>query len=234
MMYAAPDSTGNYIEMMNIGGKPIRLAGVNFTAGIVLQFGNVVIQPGERIVLVKDEEAFRAAYTFPESLRVIPFDSGNTAKKGETIAYADPSGNEILSYTYTRDWYPVTVETGRALVVVDPSLANGEAGWSDGTNWIASRVIGGTPGKDEPPVIIFRAIALDGNKIVLRIPTVGTDYTLWITDDLALEDHWKTCPKASITRSTDDPDLFTINPSFRNFPYKNPTRLFFRMAMPVE
>ncbi|MBP5319765.1 MAG: CotH kinase family protein [Kiritimatiellae bacterium] len=229
MMYAAPDSTGNYIEMMNVGEKPIRLVGVNFTAGIVLQFGNVVIQPGERMVLVKDVEAFRAAYAFPESLQIIPFDSGNTAKKGETIAYADPSGNEILSYTYTRDWYPQTVETGRALVVVDPSLANGEAGWSDGTNWIASRVIGGTPGKDEPLVIAFQAISLNGNKVILKIPKVKENYSVWVSDDIALPDHWKICPKLNST-VVKTGDFITVDSSRPLFPYRDSKKLFFRVV----
>ena len=228
MMYAAPDDTCNYIELMNCGTNPIRMAGVNFTSGITLVFGNLVIQPGERIVAVKDVTAFRAAYLFPDTLQIIPFESGNTAKKGETIAYADPSGNPILSYTYTRDWYPSTVETGRALVVVDPMLANGEPGWSDGTNWIASRMIGGTPGKEEPPIIVVRGISLDGSKkVLLHIPNVGSEYTIWVSNDLTSEESWQACPPVSVSRNG---DIFSINRAFRYFPYKTDTTLFFKVT----
>lgn len=146
MMYAAPNSEANYIELMNCGTEAMTLRGVTFTSGVVLTFGDLTLAPQERLLAVRNYTVFTNTYATAPGTKIVPFASGNTAKKGETIAYAAPDGTQILSYTYTRDWYPGTVETGYALEVVNPMLAADDPGWSDGSNWRAGSFVNGTPG----------------------------------------------------------------------------------------
>ena len=51
-----------FIELENIGSKPINLAGARFTKGIRFDFPNIIIQPGEFIILVQNLDQFQARY----------------------------------------------------------------------------------------------------------------------------------------------------------------------------
>jgi len=223
MMYAAPDENCNYIELKNFGDETINLNGIAFTAGVGLTFGRQLVAPGERIVLVKDVAAFTACYHPADSLVIIPFSSGNTAKKGETIAYSAPDGQEILSYTYTKDWYPDTVETGHSLVAVDPLLPNGDPGWSDGSNWKQSRAGNGTPGSPEPP--FMTGIAVKDGLITISAEDLGASWTLLVADRPG--DGWVECPASSISLVG---SVIYIDTSHRDFPFADVRNLFFKVV----
>lgn len=135
-----------WIELGNTGATALDLEGVRFDAGISHTFAPLLLEPGARLVLVKNREAFATRHT-TNDLVVVLWDGGNLARAGETLSLTGPEGETLLSFSYTRQWYPATFGTGSTLVAVD--LAAPEAVWSTADNWRPSLVVGGTPGLPE-------------------------------------------------------------------------------------
>ncbi len=135
-----------WIELQNTGNGVLPLEGVQFSEGITYTFPAVNLDAGQRIVLAKNLEAFASQYE-TNGLLVLSGYSGNLARKGETISLQDPEGANILTYTYSNKWYPITDQGGASLVVVDP-LAE-ESLWSTPENWRASANTGGNPGHEK-------------------------------------------------------------------------------------
>ncbi len=51
-----------FIELQNIGLEAINLGGVRFTEGIRFTFPDLILQPGEFVVLVSDVTSFESRY----------------------------------------------------------------------------------------------------------------------------------------------------------------------------
>jgi hypothetical protein len=103
------------------------------------------------------------------------YGSANLSNGGETIRLLTAGGVEIQKIEYTDDppWPTSADGGGYSLVIVDP-LGNS----SDGTNWQASGVLGGTPGTGEQqfsPGDFDQDGDVDGRDFMLwqRNPSVG-------------------------------------------------------------
>lgn len=157
MMYAAlvPDAVKAqgysrddlaWIELQNTGIGILNVEGVKFTSGIDYTFPAARLNAGERLVLVKNLDAFATLYN-TNGLFLFSGYSGNLARKGETISIVSPEGDSILSYTYSNTWYPETDQGGAFLVVVDTQAE--ESLWSTADNWFPSSSLYGTPGNND-------------------------------------------------------------------------------------
>jgi hypothetical protein len=128
----------------------VNLAGIHFSEGIELTFGDVTLGPGERAVAVSNLAAFQLRYG-----TAIPVageygqtvDAFRLANGGETIALRDAGGGLIQSFRYDDDWYPDTDGLGPSLVIKN-ALSSMES-WNDPAAWRASYENGGSPGSED-------------------------------------------------------------------------------------
>ncbi|MGV3531941.1 MAG: lamin tail domain-containing protein [Chthoniobacteraceae bacterium] len=140
-----PDDTTEFLEITNVSNVPAPLNGAHFTQGLTFTFGNVTLAPGAQIVLVKDSNAFAAAYP---GVTIGGVFTGSLDNSGETITLNDITGAVIFSFSYgdsnIAGWPPEADGDGRTLVL--------RRQFHDGTDpnspasWRASWTNGGAPG----------------------------------------------------------------------------------------
>ena len=136
-----------FVELMNVSNGTINLAGVAFTEGISYQFGDFdSLAPGQRIVLVSDEAAFKAAYG--NDLAIGGVYTSRLANDGERLTLGGPGGTIIqtLRYNDKEPWPTSPDGTGNSLVLVAPAAARDP---DLPQNWRPSRMPGGTPGSSD-------------------------------------------------------------------------------------
>ncbi len=187
-----------WLELRNMGEVPLPLTDVAITKGITHLFDATTLAPGQRLVLSKNIEALATLYP-TNNILLRQWNSGNLARKGEQLTFATPGGTNILTFTYSNEWYPETYNTGRSIVVVDTAAA--EPLWSTALNWRPSRgLAGGTPG--DPDVPLFTTIALSPDNTQLQLGTLGLEgvVDLWFSSDLQT---WTPCATSIWTRSGD-------------------------------
>jgi len=136
MYHASAGSEFDYIELQNVGETTLNLAGVRLSDGIDFTFGQMLLDPGRYIVVVKNLTAFRS--TYGTGVNVAGEYSGNLSNGGERIVLSIPSPLDaaILRFEYSDTWYPATDGDGSSLAINDP-LAH-PAGWSESVNWHAT------------------------------------------------------------------------------------------------
>lgn len=137
-----------FIELKNIGLKPINLSDVGFTRGISFTFPEAtLLAPGEFIAVSPNPAAFTVRYG--SNLPVIGPFSGRLDNAGERLTLAFAGSVDLRDFIYDDGppWPTAPDGAGPSLVLRQPNL-NPDHG--NATNWLASRVIGGTPGADEP------------------------------------------------------------------------------------
>lgn len=190
-----------FVELLNVGSRRIRLDGVRFIDGIKFQFeanGGNHLDPGERMVLAKNLRAFRLRYAHPCRLTG-PY-AGNLDNGGERLTLLDASGEKIHRFEYgDGDRWPSGADgLGFSMVVVDaaerPDLGKP-------ASWKASAEMGGSPGLAEPdhgvPGILVNEIVANSDPpacdaIELYNPTSkGVDIGGWfLTDDAKDPKKW--------------------------------------------
>ncbi len=141
-----------FIEMINVSdAETLDLAGARFTGGVSFTFGQdgpVVLQPGERLLVVRNLDAMQIRYGDAISQRVAgQFDSGTALRNsGETIRLEDSSGGIIADFTISdradQGWPKRADGAGSSLQVVDVT-----GDYSNPNNWRASSEIHGSPGE---------------------------------------------------------------------------------------
>lgn len=132
-----------FIELMNIGGSPINLAGCRFTDGIAFTFpADSWLAPGERVAVATQPAAFDLR--FGAGLRRFGPTDGVLDNAGERIRLVDAVGEEVLDLTYDPTWLPASLNHGYALVVLDP-VATAYDDWGAANSWGLSATAGGTP-----------------------------------------------------------------------------------------
>ncbi len=203
LLYAppAPDQSSPYtdddfawLELCNTGTDPLDLGGVSFADGITHTFAPFVLPPGAYLVLAKNPAAFATRHP-TNGIEIVAWTSGNLARSGETLALVDPGTSNILTFTYSRQWYPETDDTGFSLVAVD--LAAAEPLWSTADNWRPSRLAGGTPGHPEAPAFANTRLTTDHLLLVDADGLEGT-VELWFSEDLSV---WALCDVAAWSRT---------------------------------
>ena len=152
----AYDWDKEYIELKNISGVPVTLEWYDevnhvtvpwkFTDGIQFTFPlNTTIDPGKRILVVKNEAALRAAFpTIPGDTQVFQWTLGSLNNAGEKIELSRPGDQEPgkdryyirmerVNYNNASPW-PAADGTGKSLTrIADDLYGNDAANWQAAT-----------------------------------------------------------------------------------------------------
>ncbi|MHC4228084.1 MAG: lamin tail domain-containing protein [Planctomycetota bacterium] len=165
VMYNPADPPGNnpddndefeFVELKNTGDETIDLAYVSFVDGIAFDFSGGKINnlaPGEFVLVVRNEAAFKSRYGTTLSARIAGEYTGRLSNNGENIILSDFWNGIVAEFAYNdgRGW-PLPADGGGHSLVPLASAVRGEP---DGTldyggNWRASTYLGGSPGSDDP------------------------------------------------------------------------------------
>jgi len=176
LMYNPADPpTGNtedndefeFVELMNTGDETLDLTYVSFTDGITFDFGDGRIcnlGPGDFVLVVRNEMAFKSRYGTELSPRIAGEYSGKLSNNGERIVLSDFWNGTVAEFTYSdnRGW-PLSADgAGHSLVPSDSALLNQPDGSLNyGGNWRAGTYIGGSPGFQDPeqePTIVLNEV----------------------------------------------------------------------------
>lgn len=137
-----------FIELQNIGARPVLLDEVKLTNGIYYQFvsgGNLSLAPSDFIVLVKNSAAFAWRYE-TNGINIAPgVYSGSLSNAGERIKLEDRTNSTILEFRYDDDWYMVTDGEGFSLTIADPTDPDLDS-WDQRDSWRPSAHTNGSPG----------------------------------------------------------------------------------------
>ncbi|RYD36397.1 MAG: hypothetical protein EOP86_06075 [Verrucomicrobiaceae bacterium] len=164
--HPAGDGQGDneFLEFLNTSTAPVSMEGVKLETGVTFTFpAGVVLEPGERAVLVKDAALFDARYRTPESpfhhagIRVIGAWQGSLSNGGEMLTLTAASGEPVFSMSWndSGNWPAGADGGGSSLVLSDPAAAPvttalDKGGWlNQPGNWRASATPHGTPGYAE-------------------------------------------------------------------------------------
>lgn len=132
-----------FIELLNTATQPIDLNGVYFDDGIGFFFAdNTIVEPGSRVVLVKNLEAFTARYgTLSEGFIAGEF-TGRLSNDGEQLIVRKTGAIELINLTYNDQApWPVSADGAGYSLIFTGDTQGAAASWS------AHRLIGGAPGQ---------------------------------------------------------------------------------------
>ncbi|MCI0744720.1 MAG: CotH kinase family protein, partial [Verrucomicrobia subdivision 3 bacterium] len=174
IMYHPPPSTNSfsdedfeYIEFRNISGTPLNIRDYKISGGVDFVFPNLVLQGGERAVVVRNRAAFQQRYgtgvviagEYTNVLSMIDGtrDTNSLDNAGERLVLEGRLGEPILDFSYDDEWYPVTDGFGFSLVIVNDQAD--PATWDLASSWRPSGELNGSPGtpgqpRSFPPVVI--------------------------------------------------------------------------------
>ena len=139
-----------YAQLLNISTNTLDLGGLTFTTGITYTFSaGVTLAPGERILVVKDTNAF--SFRYGAVGRVAGAYSGNLDNSGERIVLTS-AGQAVQDFTYSDGSHPAGTDpwptspdgNGPSLVLMNPELAPNH---NLAANWRASSRTNGSPGR---------------------------------------------------------------------------------------
>ncbi len=145
-----------FVELKNTGDEALDLSGVSFTAGITFDFADgavLALEPGEFVLVVKDQSAFESRYGNGLSPRIAGVYSGRLDNSGENLRLEDFWNGVIAEFEYSDGWgWPQVADGGgHSLVTLDSALrGQSEGSGKYGGNWRASTYIHGSPGADDP------------------------------------------------------------------------------------
>ena len=142
-----------YLELLNTGEDSLSLAGVQFVSGLKFEFSGATISrldPGERVLLVRDAAAFGFRYGEDAAARIIgefAEDSG-LANGGERLALIAADGSTVQDFRYRDNspWPEVADGDGASLVLSSPFSGPDH---DLPVNWQPSARGGGTPGETD-------------------------------------------------------------------------------------
>ena len=169
-----------FLELLNSGTNTLDLANLQLTNAVRFNFASSSpLAPGAVALLVKQRNAFFLRYG--TGWPVIGEYAGNLSNGGENLLLLE-SDRPLLDITYGTDppW-PVSADGfGNSLELLD---WNGDL--NSPTNWQASAILGGTPGRVPGAVLRVESIRLDGQRAILRFTArAGARYSLSFKPDL--------------------------------------------------
>jgi hypothetical protein len=139
-----------YAELLNISDDPITLTGVTFVDGIAFDFDDspmTFLLPGQRILLVKNEAAFKHRYgtTFEDRIVGEFQDDTNLRNKGEQLVLRTYEGGPLRGFAYddAPPWPTAADGSGYSLVLIAPET---NPDHRLASNWRSSVALGGSPG----------------------------------------------------------------------------------------
>lgn len=139
------DEDFEFIELANVGGTTLQLAGFSLAGGVTYQFPAWQLEAGERVVVVANQDAF--ALRYGDDLPVIGAYTDRLANSTEALQLLGSFDEGILDFSYSDAWYPETDGGAYSLVIVNP-LAERDT-WGLAESWRPSTAINGTPGSNE-------------------------------------------------------------------------------------
>jgi hypothetical protein len=173
-----------YIEVWNNGTATYDLSGVAFTKGIQFSFANSAftrLAPNQYVLVVADRAAFEKR--FGTGLPVAGAYSGHLDNSGERVQLKNGT-NVVFDFTYGTNtpWPTAPDGNGPSLEPIDP---NGNLNVA--TNWQASAVGGGSPGKRNPlPAVRVGNISTDAGQLHFTFNAkASTGYFVQATDSLS-------------------------------------------------
>lgn len=140
-----------FVELKNTGASELNLSGVQFTTGITYTFPDGTrLAPGRFVVLVGDPAGFTNRYP---GVRFDGVYAGRLSDGGERLTVVHAAGAPIVSVRYDNafPWPTAADGIGFSLVPVSP---NSNPDPDNAVRWRASSAVGGSPGRDDPPVSI--------------------------------------------------------------------------------
>lgn len=152
IMYHAPAGDAfDYLELANLSSEPLDLSAVELRGGVEFTFrerAQRTLGPGERLVLVENEDCFRQRYPDP-GIRVAGRYRGALSDKGERLELADTWTGVFHACEYQDSWFPTTDGGGYSLVQVNPAAR--EANSVSRNSWRPSDLWRGSPGHPSQP-----------------------------------------------------------------------------------
>ncbi|MBL7154153.1 MAG: lamin tail domain-containing protein [Phycisphaerae bacterium] len=112
------DANEEYIELKNIGPKPINLNNVRLTDGIRFTFGDIDLNPDQHVVVVAKRTAFDAKYPAFPGVFAGEY-TGRLDNGGERIKLEDAIGRTIHDFEYKDGWRSITDGEGFSLTIID-------------------------------------------------------------------------------------------------------------------
>ncbi len=145
LMYHPIDGGLEFVELINAADATLELGGVRFTEGIDFTFPEMLLLPGQTVVVVRDLEAFYSYYG--PGVNVAGQYSGNLSDNGENLVLklAAPLEAAVLRFEFDDSWYPPTDGGGWSLTV--RNSAGKAAAWRDAEHWQVGSVADGSPGR---------------------------------------------------------------------------------------
>lgn len=146
------DPEAEFIELMNISETvTLDLTGVKFSGGIDFAFSGGAIRtlgPGERVLVVRNEAAFGAAYGNGFPVAGVFANGSVLNNDGETIKLDDATHSTIREFTYndTPPWPASADGMGPSLLLIRPAA---DPDHDDPYNWRPSVAAGGNPGASD-------------------------------------------------------------------------------------
>ena len=134
-----------FVELTNIGEQPLNPVGTSFFDGIEFTFPSMQIAPGERVVVVRNIEAFQSRYG-DETTIAGEFANGQLSNNGERIGLQDGRGMTVLDFSYddNEPWPERADGIGGSIEITDLETATTEYGAPD--RWRGSTEFHGSPG----------------------------------------------------------------------------------------
>ena len=155
-----PDA--EFIELLNDSNRDIDLSGANFTEGIDFVFPpNHVVQPNERIVLVRNTTAFGESHGDADIAGVFQNET-RLDNNGEALVLNSATGTELIRINYDNKLPWPTTENGFSLVWKGTDSSR----QGDPTAWRTSRFPNGSPGESD-------VLEYDGNSSLLKFGIVS-------------------------------------------------------------
>jgi hypothetical protein len=173
-----------FIELLNNSNRPLNLTGLTVAGEVRFSFltgADIILDPGQRLLLVRNARAFAARYG--AEIPTGGVYSGKLSNGGGSLQIINQGSATILELAYLDDWFPTTDGRGFSLV---PKRAVPQGELAGVEYWRASWNIHGTPGTpDERISIYFTGIKMtdDGVALSLELPR-GKNVIVQYTDAL--------------------------------------------------
>lgn len=173
--HPAAEAPEEFIELINIGPRPIDLTGAAFTAGVQFDFSTgaiTTLAPGSRLLVVENVAAFEARYGAGKPIAGIFAGGTRLSNNGDRLTLVDRAGAVIADFSYddTLPWAPEADGLGCSLTLIRPETSPDPA---RAPNWRPSRQPGGSPGEGDSVSVIGFPSLLD--YAVTAPPTIQAD-----------------------------------------------------------
>ena len=177
-----------FVELVNVGDTAVELSGLQLVDGVQFDFSAPAasLPPGERIVVVRNVEAFSTRYAaILDTITIAGQYELALSNGGETITAIGALGETLFEFEYGDDWFDHTDGGGYSLTVRNPSDSSVDL--SHPTAWRPSDAEGGSPGRADS--------AVDPGAVVIHELLATSDGTGWLelhntTSDPIDVGHW--------------------------------------------